>query len=105
VRAMELDMDMTIRTLKVDGGATANDLLMRFQADILRRRVIRPRIISTTALGAALLAGLTVGLFPSLAAIKKVWQEEREFRAEMRPGDAKAHLKRWQAAVARTRME
>ena len=104
VRAMELDMGMTIRTLKVDGGATANDLLMLFQAGILRRRVIRPRITSTTALGAALLAGLTVGVFPSLAGIKKVWQQEREFRAEMSPREAKAHLARWQTAVARTRL-
>lgn len=105
LRAMELDTKMTIRTLKVDGGATENDLLMRFQADILRRRVIRPRITSTTALGAALLAGLTIGMFPSLSAIQKVWQKDQEFRAEMRPRVARAHLQRWQTAVERTRLE
>jgi glycerol kinase len=97
--AMARDLGRALRALKVDGGAAANDLLLQFQADILGRPVVRPRVTSTTALGAALLAGLTVGLFPSLAAIRKSWSEERRFLPRLPRREAQEHLRRWQAAV------
>jgi len=103
-RAMELDIGKPIRNFKVDGGATENDLLLQFQADLLRRRVVRPQITSTTALGTALLAGLNVGLFRSQAALRKVWREDRDFRARMRPSETTRRLAAWKEAIARTRL-
>ncbi len=104
VKAMEADLGRPVRHLKVDGGASLNNLLMQFQADILRRHVIRPRNISTTALGAALMAGLTIGLVPSQGAIRKIWAEDREFRAQMKRRDVADHVERWELAIRRTRL-
>lgn len=77
--AMEGDLGGRLGELKVDGGAAANGLLMQVQADLLGCRLVRPRMLDTTALGAALLAGLGVGVFSDLGAIKKSWQMDREF--------------------------
>ena len=79
VKAMERDCGLPITNLKVDGGASRNNLLMQFQSNILATEVLRPRITETTALGAAYLAGLAIGFWPSLDEIKAQWQVERTF--------------------------
>ncbi len=86
--------------LRVDGGACQNPLLMQFQADILQTRVIRPQIVETTALGAALLAGLAVGVWPDLDAVRKSYRLDREFEPAVGAAEAEAHLARWRQAVA-----
>src|SRR6185503_9935680 len=75
--AMERDSGIKIEQLRVDGGASANNLLMQFQADILQSPVVRPRVIETTALGAAFFAGLAVGFWSSLDEIQSIWQSDR----------------------------
>ena len=104
VTAMEADLGSEVKNLKVDGGASLNNLLMQYQADVLGLHIIRPRLISTTALGTALLAGLTVGLIPSQSAIRKIWSKDREFRPQMKRNEAAEHLKRWELAVRRARL-
>lgn len=79
LKAMEADAGMPIKELRVDGGATANNLLMQFQANLLNCKVIRPNVVETTALGAAYLAGLAVGYWRSQEEIQKLWQAEKEF--------------------------
>ena len=101
--AMETDAGVPIDALRVDGGATANDFLCQFQADILGVPVLRPSVIETTALGAAYLAGLGVGLWSSLDALARQWSVERTFTPAM-PEDQRAGLyDGWQRAVERTR--
>ncbi len=79
LKAMEADAAIAIKELRVDGGATANNLLMQFQADLLQCKVIRPEITETTALGAAYLAGLAVGFWKDPAEISQWWKSEKEF--------------------------
>lgn len=79
VKAMERDASMPIRKLKVDGGASRNDLLMQFQSDILSTDVLRPKVTETTALGAAYLAGLAVGYWPDIPTLQRQWQLEARF--------------------------
>jgi glycerol kinase len=101
--AMEKDAGMKLRELRVDGGAAANDLLMQFQADILGVPVVRPKVLETTALGAAYLAGLAVGYWGSDADIVSNWQIDRRFEPSM-PGDRVAQLRTgWDKAVARSK--
>ena len=88
VGAMQRDSGITLRELKVDGGAARNDLLMQFQSDLLDTRVIRPSVTETTALGAAYLAGLAVGYWDSIDDIKRQWQAERIFE----PTTDRAHI-------------
>ena len=89
-----------LTAVRVDGGATANDLLMQIQADISGQTVVRPKMLETTAAGAAFLAGLGAGVFDSPDAIRQVWQQERRF--EPRPSPATDRLiARWRAAVAK----
>jgi len=85
--------------LRVDGGACANDLLMQFQADLLGIPVLRPKVIETTALGAAYLAGLTVGVFPSREALAAHWQLERRFEPRITRAQADESMQLWEAAV------
>ena len=85
--------------LRVDGGASANDLLMQFQADLLGIPVLRPRVIETTALGAALLAGLGCGLYASPEEIGAIWQLERAFEPRMSRDAAGARMAQWERAV------
>ncbi len=99
LKAMQDDSGRPLARLKVDGGAAANDLLMQFQADVLGVDIARPAIIETTALGAAFLAGLGVGLWKSKAEIAKVWREERRFQPQMTGAKVVAHLRAWDAAV------
>lgn len=99
LKAMEEDAEVSIAGLKVDGGASANNFLMQFQADILGARVYRPECIETTALGAAYLAGLAVGYWKNREEIRENWQLEKEFIHEMPEESRKVLLKGWKKAV------
>jgi glycerol kinase len=101
--AMQKDASRPLVELRVDGGATANNLLMQFQADLLGVPVVRPRITETTALGAAYLAGLGVGFWSSLAELSRNWQVERRFEPRMSRDEATTRLRRWSHAVDRSR--
>lgn len=79
LKAMEADASISIKELRVDGGATVNNMLMQFQADLLQTAVVRPTTVETTALGAAFLAGLAVGFWGSVADIQSIWQKDRVF--------------------------
>ena len=101
--AMATDAGSGIAELRVDGGAAANDLLMQFQADMLRIPVLRPKGLETTALGAAYLAGLAVGFWGSVDDINRNWRVERVFEPQMPADRASEHRGRWAAAVDRSR--
>ena len=104
VEAMEADSGQKLKELRVDGGATANNFLMQFQADILGCPIVRPADIETTALGAAYLAGLASGFYGSTADLEKFWRSERVFEPDM-PGDQRDSLiDGWRKAVARCRL-
>ena len=100
LKAMEADSGIRISELRVDGGATANNLLMQFQSDILDAPVVRPRVYETTALGAAYLAGLAVGYWESPGDIRQQWQTDKKFIPAMEPDKRKELLKGWKRAVA-----
>jgi glycerol kinase len=99
LKAMEADAKIPILELRVDGGATVNDLLMQFQSDILNVKVVRPKIIETTALGAAYLAGLAVGFWKSADEISNYWQQEKLFTSQMEDTTRNELMKGWQRAV------
>ena len=101
--AMREDCGIPIAQLRVDGGAAANNLLMQFQADLLQAPVVRPKIIETTALGAAYLAGLAVGFWQDTAEIQKVWQADRIFEPSMPTAEVAERRERWRAALDRAR--
>ncbi len=101
VKAMERDSSLPIANLKVDGGASRNDLLMQFQSDILSCDVLRPRVTETTALGAAYLAGLAVGYWKSLDEIRQQWQVERHFEPAGDSETIKKEIDGWHDAVSR----
>jgi glycerol kinase len=101
--AMQQDAGQPLTELRVDGGATVNNFLMQFQADLLGVPVVRPRITETTALGAAYLGGLAVGFWKSLEEVARNWQVERRFEPGMSRDEAAARLKRWSFAVERSR--
>ena len=103
LQAMENDAGQSISQLRVDGGAAKNDLLMQFQADLLGRPVIRPKITETTALGAAYLAGLAVGFWQDEAELNALWQAERCFEPSMAEHQRDDLFKHWRRAVERTR--
>ncbi len=100
LQAMESDSELPLHTLRVDGGASANQLLMQFQADILNVPVERPAIIETTALGVAYLAGLSVGMF-TMTQIAQQWQSSARFEPTMPAQTREKLYKGWQKAVAR----
>jgi glycerol kinase len=102
LKAMESDLGKRMRPLRVDGGAAANNLLMQIQADVLGRRLIRPKVIETTVAGACYLAGLGVGLWQSPAEIKKIWRAEREFSVVMSAAARRKRLRSWDSALQRT---
>ena len=99
LKAMESDTGHIVKELKVDGGASANDFLMGFQADILGAKIRRPKCIETTALGAAYLAGLAVGFFKDLNEIRDNWQLASTFESSMAPSDRDNLLAGWRRAV------
>ena len=99
--AMRQDAGIPIQELRVDGGASANDLLMQFQADILQVPVVRPKVIETTAMGAAFLAGLAVGYWDNIGQIEQIWQTDRVFEPSMSPEEVGQRRSRWQDALKR----
>jgi glycerol kinase len=101
--AMEADAGIRLAELRVDGGAAANDLLMQFQADLLGVPVVRPKVLETTALGAAYLAGLAVGYWDSERDIAAQWQEDRRFTPSMEAGEVERLRAGWQKALDRAR--
>jgi glycerol kinase len=100
LEAMQKDSQQQLSELRVDGGAAANDLLMQFQADLLGVPVVRPKVLETTALGAAYLAGLTVDLWKSREELASHWQVDKRFEPR---SDAKSRMPRWRDAVSRSR--
>jgi glycerol kinase len=99
LKAMEADAGLTIKELRVDGGATANNLLMQFQADLLNCKVIRPNVVETTALGAVYLAGLAVGYWKNVEEIQRQWQSERDFIPRQDRSEVGTAMKGWKRAV------
>ena len=104
VEAMESDTGEKLKELRVDGGATANNFLMQFQADISDCPIVRPADIETTALGAAYLAGLAIGFFKSPDEVQKFWRAERTFEPRMSEDQRESLLAGWRDAVARCRL-
>jgi glycerol kinase len=100
---MKQDSGVAMNELRVDGGACANDLLMQFQADILQVPVVRPKVIETTALGAAYLAGLAVGFWKSRSEVEQAWQCDRRFTPQMSADEAAHRRSRWAEALNRAR--
>jgi glycerol kinase len=103
LEAMQKDAGEKLTELRVDGGAAANDLLMQFQADLLGVPVLRPKVLETTALGAAYLAGLTVDLWKSREEVASHWQLERRFEPKMDASKRQTLMERWRDAVKRAR--
>ena len=103
LEAMQKDSGEKLSELRVDGGAAANDLLMQFQADLLGVPVARPKVLETTALGAAYLAGLTVDLWKSREEVASHWQLDRRFMPSMSRDEAGQKMARWREAVGRAR--
>ena len=101
--AMQKDAGITLSELRVDGGATANDLLMQFQADVLGVPVVRPKVLETTALGAAYLAGLAVGYWKSDADVTSNWRVDRRFEPAMSRERVAEMRRGWQKAVERAK--
>ncbi|MCA9119030.1 MAG: glycerol kinase GlpK [Planctomycetaceae bacterium] len=102
IDAMQRDSGVNLSVLKVDGGASVNDSLMQFQADILNVTVQRPIVAETTALGAAYLAGLAVGYWNDKSDVSKNWVIQREFHSAMPESERNERCRRWSAAVSRT---
>ena len=100
--AMGSDAGKRVTELRVDGGASNNDLLMQFQADILGIDVVRPKIVETTALGAAFLAGLSSGFWKNLGEIESVWKTDRVFTPRMSADEARNRRDRWNEALKRS---
>jgi glycerol kinase len=103
LEAMQKDSGEKLSELRVDGGAAANDLLMQFQADLLGVAVVRPKVLETTALGAAYLAGLTVDLWKSRDELAAHWKAERRFEPRMSATERQTRMARWREAVGRSR--
>jgi len=101
--AMQQDAGITLKELRVDGGATENALLMQFQADLLGVTVVRPRVPETTALGAAYLAGLATGVWKTRDSIARQWKAMARFKPAMPASETADRMKTWRAAVERSR--
>jgi glycerol kinase len=101
--AMRADTGLRLRELRVDGGAARNDALLQFQSDLLRVPVTRSRVTETTALGAAFLAGLAVGVWKDRAALRRLWAADAHFAPEMPLAHVRQELSAWADAVRRTR--
>jgi glycerol kinase len=102
ITAMNSDSGSDLRELRVDGGATENELLLQFQADVLRIPVVRSKIAETTALGAAYLAGLATGVWLSKDELSRHWRADKVFSPEMPEQDAKRLTERWHEAIQRS---
>lgn len=97
------DTGIDIHQMRVDGGASANNFLMQYQADILQTQVVRPKITETTALGVAYLAGLAVGYWSGIDEIKALWQSERVYQPSMSADERDQYIKQWRKAISRTK--
>jgi glycerol kinase len=101
--AMRSDAASALTELRVDGGASVNDGLLQYQADIMQLPVVRPKVTETTALGAAYLAGLATGAWKARDEIAGHWQVDRRFEPRMSADQAASIRKRWKSAVERSR--
>ena len=101
IRAMEEDAEITVTSLRVDGGASANDFLLQFQSDILNGEIIRPKVAETTALGAAYLAGLAVGYYQNVEEIQSNWQRDKEFTPQFEEEKRQRLYAGWKDCVKR----
>lgn len=101
--AMQSDIAQPLKQLRVDGGASQNDMLMQFQADILNVPVLRPKLLESTAWGAAALAGLKAGVFNNLSEISESWQLDRAFEPKMSADQRQYHLSLWNGALQRAK--
>jgi glycerol kinase len=100
---MKQDSGIAMNELRVDGGASANNLLMQFQADLLQVPVVRPKVTETTALGAAYLAGLATGFWKNRDEVHRAWQADRTFEPRLKPDEAAHRRQRWTEALRRAR--
>jgi glycerol kinase len=98
---MQKDLGKKLKSIKVDGGASANNLLMQLQADYAATQVVRPQIVESTAIGAAYLAGLGIGFWRNLDEIRKIWKIDRSFKVEMAQRERKLRLERWEKALSK----
>jgi glycerol kinase len=105
IDAMNRESNESVTELRVDGGASANNLLMQFQADILGLPVVRPRLIETTVIGAAYLAGLGAGVWSDSSEVEDVWKEDRRFEPSMGVTRRERLYVGWQEAVERVRAD
>ncbi len=103
IQAMAEDSGINLTELRVDGGAVANNLLLQIQADVIQKKVIRPEIIETTAIGAAYLAGLAVGFWDGIDELKKQWAVERSFEPKSDSGEFDALVANWNKALSRSK--
>ncbi|MGH2647571.1 MAG: glycerol kinase GlpK [Ginsengibacter sp.] len=99
LHAMNSDASLPIKELRVDGGATANDLLMQYQSDMMDCKVIRPRITETTALGAAYLAGLAIDFWKDTGEIENYWEAEKYFEPKMKEEERQKEIIQWKRAI------
>lgn len=99
LKAMEADSKISIKELRVDGGATVNNLLMQFQSDVLNTSTVRPKVIETTVMGAAYLAGLAVGFWESLEEIQEIWQVDANFEPTKERKEIEQNIKGWYRAI------
>jgi glycerol kinase len=99
--AMRADSGQPLTALRVDGGASANNMLMQFQADVLSVDIHRPKNLETTAFGAASLAALGVGLFSDLSAVSRAWQLDKKLEPRMAKDKRQGHIDAWRTAVAK----
>jgi glycerol kinase len=103
LQSMQQDAGIRLKELRVDGGAAANAMLMQFQADILGVPVVRPKVLETTALGAAYLAGLATGVWKDTAEIGRQWAVGRRFDPAMNRAEAGARMAGWTRALERSK--
>ena len=103
LRAMQNDSKIRLKELRVDGGASANNMLMQFQSDLLDVPVVRPKVLETTARGAAYLAGLAVGFWSDLKEISAQWDKDQTFKSSMSSSDRKKRLSVWPKALHRAK--
>ncbi|WP_055446844.1 glycerol kinase GlpK [Lacinutrix mariniflava] len=99
LKAMEADADISIQELRVDGGATINNMLMQFQSDVLNTQTVRPKTVETTAMGAAFLAGLAVGYWESTEEIQNIWEIDKTFKPIEDRTETETNIKGWYRAI------
>jgi glycerol kinase len=103
ISSIAKDTGTNIKELRIDGGAAANNFICQFQADLLGLNVTRPQILETTAMGAAFLAGLAVGVWQNQTEIRNLWQEDKTFSANISRANAEQKMEDWSRAVERSK--